>query len=148
MYTLRLATPADAGFLLSLYVAHREAEVAGWGLPPAAIPLFLAQQHAARTASFQAGYPTAVDQVIARDGADVGRLLLHEAPDHLRVVDVALLPAAQGQGLGTRVLRDLQARGRPLYLSVAVDNPAARLYARLGFRGSDDGVYASLAWTP
>ena len=47
-------------------------------------------------------------------------------------------PAHQGRGLGTTVLRaliaDARRSGALLRLSVLKQNPAARLYARLGFR--------------
>lgn len=53
------------------------------------------------------------------------------------IEEIALLPEAQGRGIGTRLLRDiLQAarqRGVPVRLSVFLSNPAQALYARLGF---------------
>jgi ribosomal protein S18 acetylase RimI-like enzyme len=52
-------------------------------------------------------------------------------------VSVAVLPGYRGQGVGTRLLRcllDLAAVRFPaLSLSVAAQNPAVRLYRRLGF---------------
>lgn len=52
---------------------------------------------------------------------------------------VALYPSFRGRGFGTRLLRalleELSGRGfRAVSLSVQRDNPAARLYLRLGFR--------------
>lgn len=52
-------------------------------------------------------------------------------------VSLALLPAYRGQGIGTALLTALvdQARGQYAALSLSVDpqNPAMRLYERLGF---------------
>ncbi len=54
--------------------------------------------------------------------------------------DVVTKPAARGQGLGTRLLRSILSRlreegARTAYLQVMDDNqPARRLYARLGFQ--------------
>ncbi len=64
---------------------------------------------------------------------------------------VALVPEARGSGLGTRLLRALQAeaaeKGLPLRLKVVLTNPARRLYQRLGFVGlGDDGVYEQMEW--
>lgn len=54
---------------------------------------------------------------------------------------VALLPEHRGRGLGTTLLKHLieQARGRypRLSLSVSPDNPALRLYRRLGFETAE-----------
>ena len=49
------------------------------------------------------------------------------------------MPAYQGRGIGTQVVRDVLAeardRGVPARISVEVDNPLARaLYERLGFK--------------
>lgn len=50
---------------------------------------------------------------------------------------MALLPNYTGQGIGTRLLQTLIAAARPHYpalaLNVRADNPAFRLYQRLGF---------------
>lgn len=52
-------------------------------------------------------------------------------------LSIAVLPAYRGQGLGTRLLAHLleavQARYPSICLSVSPDNPAQRLYQRLGF---------------
>ncbi len=54
------------------------------------------------------------------------------------IEEIALLPEAQGRGIGTRLVRDVlqaaQRRGVPVRLSVFTSNPARVLYARLGFR--------------
>jgi ribosomal protein S18 acetylase RimI-like enzyme len=53
------------------------------------------------------------------------------------IEEIALLPDAQGRGIGTRLMRDILAaarrRGVPVRLSVLAGNPAQALYARLGF---------------
>jgi len=50
---------------------------------------------------------------------------------------IAVLPAYRGRGIGTALLVHLIAAARPRYpaisLSVDLDNPALRLYRRLGF---------------
>ena len=50
---------------------------------------------------------------------------------------IALRPAARGKGVGTQLLRKMLAAARDKYpalsLSVSVENPARRLYQRLGF---------------
>lgn len=52
-------------------------------------------------------------------------------------LSIAILPAYRGQGIGTRLMNELfaslQGRYAALSLSVSKENPALRLYERLGF---------------
>jgi ribosomal protein S18 acetylase RimI-like enzyme len=77
-------------------------------------------------------------EIIEEGGTPVGyRCVLHRA-DHDVIDEIALLPEAQGRGIGSALLRDvLRAageRGVPVRLSVLVNNPARCLYESLGFR--------------
>ena len=78
--------------------------------------------------------------VVALEGEDVvGYAGLCDYPDEAFVQTLAVAPAAQGQGLGARLLDDLLAeatrrRQRVVSLEVRADNAAAhRLYERAGF---------------
>jgi ribosomal protein S18 acetylase RimI-like enzyme len=75
--------------------------------------------------------------VVEEGGRPVGYVcVIHETECDF-IEEIALLPEAQGRGIGTRLVRDiLQAarrRGVPVRLSVFASNPAQALYARLGF---------------
>ncbi|KAK1749401.1 acyl-CoA N-acyltransferase [Echria macrotheca] len=68
----------------------------------------------------------------------VGSITLVDKPDCLRLTGFEITPEFQGRGIGTEILRDLQARAAarrvPLYLSVFVVNEQAKaLYDRMGF---------------
>lgn len=58
--------------------------------------------------------------------------------DHVELSAICVDPGARGRGLGAaltlRLARDALARGLRPFLHVLPDNPAAVLYARLGFR--------------
>jgi ribosomal protein S18 acetylase RimI-like enzyme len=74
-------------------------------------------------------------QVILVDDEDAGVLDVQERGDEVFLKLIELLPANQGQGIGTSIIRSLQARGKPVALRVLTTNPrAAALYRRLGFR--------------
>jgi ribosomal protein S18 acetylase RimI-like enzyme len=78
-------------------------------------------------------------QVVLSDGERVGMLQVFERPDALEVGEIQVLPACQGRGIGTHLLRDVLARaratGRRVVLSTGLKNASAiRLYDRLGFR--------------
>jgi GNAT superfamily N-acetyltransferase len=140
----RSATAADAAFCFSVYASTRAEELAAWGWDAAQKEIFLKMQFAARAASYRAAYPGASHAIVLRGDRPVGTLIVNHAAEELRLVDVALLPEHRGAGLGTAVIRRLQAEARasdrPLRLQVLKTSPAARLYARLGFitTGSDE----------
>ena len=76
--------------------------------------------------------------IIECDGRAVGLIkVLHDGTTWT-IEQFQVAPEYQGAGLGTLVLRavieDARRSGALLRLSVLKQNPAARLYARLGFR--------------
>ena len=79
-------------------------------------------------------------EIIELDGVAVGYLIVLHETDHDFLDEIALTPSAQRGGIGTALVRaamDAAARRDvPLRLSVLANNPARRLYARLGFRAT------------
>jgi ribosomal protein S18 acetylase RimI-like enzyme len=143
---LRPVTDADRPLRLRVYGAARADELAAVPWPPEVLAVFLDQQLTARDAGHRAQHPYASWSVVVVDGADAGVLCVDRSGPETAVVDVALLPWAQGRGAGTAVLSALAAEGRPLSLAVVRGNPALRLYERLGFTViGDDGVYLSMS---
>lgn len=93
--------------------------------------------------------------MIVAAGETVGRLCLDRTGATWRIVDVALLPEAQGRGHGGAavrlVLTEAAAAGGAVDLMVARDNPRAEaLYRRLGFVDAIDAsaTHRRLVWTP
>jgi ribosomal protein S18 acetylase RimI-like enzyme len=77
--------------------------------------------------------------VLEVNGVRVGRLRVVRPGNLVEIAGIQVMPTAQGQGIGTRVIRaliaDAGAAGLPLELGVETDNPRARaLYERLGLR--------------
>ncbi|MHA7632843.1 GNAT family N-acetyltransferase [Corallococcus sp. M7] len=151
---LRPVTPADDAFLFALYVSTRARELAAWGLPPAQAEPFLRMQYQAQARHYAATHPQEGHAIIEVEGAPVGRQWLVRTAEELLLVDVALLPEHQGRGLGTQLLKAIQAEAAlsrvPARLHVTRDNPALRLYTRHGFTptpGSDPAApYLELQW--
>ena len=77
-------------------------------------------------------------KVIVLDGEDCGWLAVLRSTHGIELSSIYIVPAKQGQGLGTILivaLIDEAASARlPLTLSTAKINPARSLYDRLGFR--------------
>jgi ribosomal protein S18 acetylase RimI-like enzyme len=154
-FSLRPVDASDDAFLFQLYVSTRE-DIAA--LLPPGLPrdTLLRVQWTAQRLDYAARYGQARHALVLVGGEPVGRLWVARLAGELRLVDVALLPHFRGTGLGTELVRALQAEaseaGLPLRLSVARDNPAWRLYARLGFTqvgaAEPDAPYAALEWMP
>ena len=140
-----LASTEDDGFLARLFYDVRAPEFAPLGLPPASLDELLAMQFRAQRGGFAAEFPNACDHILRVGAEPVGRILVNETLEEIRLVDIALITSYRGQGLGEWLLRKLCQRaagaGLPLRLSVRPGNPALRLYERLGFRRiSSDGI--------
>jgi ribosomal protein S18 acetylase RimI-like enzyme len=149
--TLRPAQPDDEAFLFDLYASTRREEMAAWGLDDVVLAQMIKMQYAGQQGTYHARFPGADHHIILRDDRPVGRLLVDRTGAQMVLVDVALMPEARGVGIGTELVRALQAeateKGLPLRLKVVLTNPARRLYRRLGFVAlSDDGVYEQMEW--
>ncbi|RZL30491.1 MAG: GNAT family N-acetyltransferase [Rubrivivax sp.] len=146
-HRLRPATAADAPWQLAIYAGTRADELAVTGWPAAQREAFVRQQHEAQQRHYALHFPRSVCHLILVQGDTVaGRLWLDERPDRLHILDIALLPAWRGQGLGTRCLQALTAGGQSLSIQVELHNPARRLYERLGFLldGVPQGLHQSM----
>lgn len=154
-YRLRPATPADEPWQLAIYAGTRADELALTGWPPAQCEAFVRQQHEAQQQHYRRHFPRSVCHLVVVDGGSggapdtvAGRLWLDERADRLHILDIALLPAWRGQGLGTRCLQALAAAAgeRALGIQVELNNPARRLYERLGFvaDGAPQGLHQAM----
>lgn len=77
-------------------------------------------------------------QIVELDGSPCGYLGVTEYDDAVHVVELVLHPDAHGRGIGTHLLRDVFALGKPVQLQVLHENHRARaLYERLGFAEID-----------
>jgi ribosomal protein S18 acetylase RimI-like enzyme len=148
---LRPAVAADQMFLHAVYGSTRADELAQVPWTEEQKQAFVNQQFAAQDAHYRQHYPTAQFQIIEFGNTPVGRLYVDHWASEIRIIDIALLPAYRGQGIGTHFLTQLQeeARAAAKVLTIHVEkfNPALRLYERLGFSVQEDkGVYLLMAW--
>jgi ribosomal protein S18 acetylase RimI-like enzyme len=148
---LRPMTDDDLPFAAAVYASSRAEELAQTGWPAEAQQAFLAQQHEAQHHHYRSHYPGAEWLIVEHDGEPAGRLYLVEWERELRVIDISLAPAARGRGFGGALLADLMAEaasaGKGVSAHVERNNPALRLYDRLGFGLAEDkGVYLLLEW--
>jgi ribosomal protein S18 acetylase RimI-like enzyme len=154
--SLRAAGPLDEPFLAKVYASTRAAEMARVPWSDEQRRAFLAMQHKAQHADYHGRYPGASFDLILLGAEAIGRLYVERCPTAHWVIDIALLPAFQGRGIGSRLLRWLlegaEAADVPVRLHVEIGNPAAALYRRLGFTTRPAvevfGFYRELEWWP
>jgi len=112
---------------------------------------FCDMQFTAQDRSYRGAFPQG-EFLVARCGDEtVGRLYRATVEGVVHLLDIALLPPWRNRGIGTRLVRETQAIAAagdmPLQLHVEQNNPAQRLYARLGFRVVEAApVYLRLEW--
>jgi ribosomal protein S18 acetylase RimI-like enzyme len=150
---LRPVAAGDRAFLCRVYASTRTEELAVVPWDDVQKEVFLRAQFDAQDRWYGEHYARASRHVVLVGGEPAGRLYVHRGADEIRIVDIALLPAHRGNGVGTSLLRDLlaeaEAAGKRLTIHVERLNPALRLYERLGFSLAEDkGVYLFLERRP
>lgn len=137
----RPATAADEPLLRELFRSTRSLELALLPWDDAAKEAFVSMQLQAQRAHQQRQHPQARSEVVTVDGVPAGRLVVDRGADRVHLVDVALLPAYRGRGIGGQLLALLiaEAGALPVTLQVERDSRARRLYERLGFRVVAEG---------
>jgi ribosomal protein S18 acetylase RimI-like enzyme len=143
--------PGDDALLREVFAVGRRAGLLAAGLGEREVGLLVEMQYRAQDAQYRAAFPEAEHAVVEVDDTPVGRLVVDRRLGEMRIVDVGFVAECRGRGFGTRLLESLQAEaartGRLLGLRVARDNPARRLYARLGFReAAADEMYVEMVW--
>jgi ribosomal protein S18 acetylase RimI-like enzyme len=143
---LRPAGTDDRAFLIAVYASTRAEELSVVPWTDGERSAFLEAQFEAQDAHYRQVYPDARYLVIERDAEPIGRLSLADLKDELRIIDLALLPAHRGQGIGAALLAVVLERAdredRAVTLHVEPWNPAKRLYERFGFeRVETRGIY-------
>jgi len=136
--SLRPVTADDRPFLEQLYRSVRWDEFAATGWPDAAKAAFLASQFEFQRRSYEVSNPAAERYVICHGAAPIGRLYVDRSGRDLELVEISLLPDWRGRGLGAAFLALLQDAARAgrferIRLTVTPENPARRLYRRVGF---------------
>lgn len=149
---LQPVTPADEGVLLAIYAATRADEVAltGWNATTAAA--FVRMQFDAQSTHYRQSHPAAQHALVVVGAHPAGRLWVDRSETALHVLDIALLPAWRGLGIGglclQRLLDEAAADGKTVTIHVETGNPARRLYERLGFaaQGPVRGIHQLMVW--
>jgi ribosomal protein S18 acetylase RimI-like enzyme len=130
---LRPATVRDLDFVLDVErQTMREYAIATWG------SWSEDQVQARAVKNLRAG----LSQVVELAGEPIGTQVVERTADHIRLLQLFIVPAHQRQGIGSELVRRLiheaRERGVPLKLRVLKVNPAQKLYKRSGFSVVDE----------
>ena len=147
----RPVTAADEPLLRHVYASTREREMALVPWTDEEKAAFVGMQFSAQARYYEQAYAGASFEVIEVDGTPAGRLYLAVGPLEIRIVDITLLPEHRGRGIGGGLLRNILdhacASGRSVSIHVEFENPARRLYERLGFKEIEQhGIYTLMEW--
>lgn len=150
---MRAVDTEDRELLYRIYASTRVEEMAQVPWTDQQKENFLRFQFHAQHAYYQEHFPKAHFDLIIVDEEPVGRLYLDVRDDEHRLIDIALLPEHRGRGLGTALLRKVleaaAVEGKKVRIHVEFNNPAMRLYQRLGFHKIEEqGVYHLMEWRP
>ncbi len=145
---LRPALPEDEPFLFQLFAESQE-HLAAFRSNAELYRSLIEMQYQGRKQSYSSEFSCASDAILCiqngeQSGQSVGRMLVDRQPERWRIVDIAVLGAQRGNGLGSWALQLCQqqstAAGVKLTLAVRPESRARRLYERLGFHATQASV--------
>ena len=136
--SLRPEVPEDRDFLLDLYLSTRDDEAGYRDLDPGERTQWLAQQFDWQHRQYREAFPGAWFTIVLVDEKPAGRLYVVQLPSAFHVVDISLLPEYRGHGIGSQLIKNIQAEATrlqlPVQLQVVEGSEARGFYDRLGFR--------------
>lgn len=143
---LHAATDADMDFLRDVFSSTRLQEFMSAGIPVEQAESLLASQFLIQHDYYRRHYPHGRFDIIMQGERNVGRLYHDWSGDVAQVIDIALLPAYRGAGIGTCLMRAIVAEAArkhmPMQLYVEFNNPVRALYRSLGFVPTgENGIY-------
>jgi GNAT superfamily N-acetyltransferase len=130
--------PAEDAFSYLLFASNRAAEMALMPISLRDKEFLLQVQFRSMNETYRHNFPAARYDIIELDRWPIGRIVSEVQADCVYFIDFALLPQAQGLGIGTTVLAAALEEPRQLKLAArlrafAHNFAAQRLYDRLGF---------------
>jgi ribosomal protein S18 acetylase RimI-like enzyme len=151
--TTRPMNDDDSMLLFELYASSRADELSrsGWATPQQRS--FFRMQAQNQERYFQRHYDHLDRRTICINGFSAGRLLVDRPAHGITIVDLALLPAFRGRGVGSLLIRcvleEAAERDLPVHMDLAKNNATVATCERLGFRFAEDlGDRWHLVWNP
>lgn len=134
---LRGITADDIPQLEAMYADSRAKEMQYFPFTPEQSAQFLRMQFNAQHQHYQTHYPNASYELILLNEEVIGRLYVDRGQQEMLIIDILIVSAYCQRGFGSYLLKNLideaNNTNQRLTAHVALDNPARRLYQRLGF---------------
>lgn len=150
---VRPSQVSDGPFLQSLYQAARP-DLQWIDGEHEQVQQVVAQQFQVQEQGLGERFPNAMHYVVEKLGTAIGALSTDFGPNEIRVLYLAFIPQARGQGYGRAVLQGVQKAAQQIRCPVATvvwaSNPHARQhYLALGFEVQEHNPAAErLVWFP
>ncbi|WP_064117421.1 GNAT family N-acetyltransferase [Pseudomonas fluorescens] len=150
---VRPSRASDGPFLQSLYQTARP-DLQWVDGEQEQIQQLVAQQFQVQEQGMGDNYPNAMHYVVEKLGSAIGALSTDFGANEIRVLYLAFIPKARGQGFGRAVLQGVQKAAQQIRCPVATvvwtSNPHARRhYLALGFAVEESNPAAErLVWYP
>ncbi len=149
--SLRTVVRSDRAFLYELFAMNHIGELNVLGVDTERMEPYLMSQFSIQYRRFEKEFITAEMEIVLLDGQPVGRVYFECLDDEIYLVDLALLPDNQGQGLGTDLLnvlkKEAKQRALPIIAEVEEHHPALSFFEAAGFAetGKEES-YVVLEW--
>ncbi|MDX9675403.1 GNAT family N-acetyltransferase [Pseudomonas zeae] len=150
---VRPSRATDAPFLQGLYQTARP-DLQWVDGEQEQVQQLVAQQFQVQEQGMADNYPNAMHYVVEKLGTAIGALSTDFGANEIRVLYLAFIPQARGQGFGRAVLQGVQKAAQQIRCPVATvvwtSNPHARRhYLALGFAVEESNPAAErLVWYP
>lgn len=150
---VRPSRATDAPFLQGLYQTARP-DLQWVDGEQEQVQQLVAQQFQVQEQGMADNYPNAMHYVVEKLGTAIGALSTDFGANEIRVLYLAFIPQARGQGFGRAVLQGVQKAAQQIRCPVATvvwtSNPHARRhYLALGFAVEENNPAAErLVWYP
>jgi ribosomal protein S18 acetylase RimI-like enzyme len=151
--TTRPMNDDDSMLLFELYASSRADELSrtGWATPQQRS--FFRMQAQNQERYFLRHYDHLDRRTICINGFSAGRLLVDRPSHAITIVDLALLPAFRGRGVGSLLIRCILEEAAeldvPVHLSLPKNSESLKTCERVGFRYADEpGDRLHLVWNP
>ena len=156
MLTMRPVRPEDEPFLRELRAEHDVERLHLHDVDPdfeAMKKVILTHQFEGHAKHYKDVNWDRKDCIIEVDGEPVGRFIVMQNSEEIRLADIVIASAHRGKGIGHAVIEGTQGEciqsKRPLRLHVDKFNPALQFYQQLGFRLLEDReTHLFMEWTP
>jgi len=150
--TLRPTRADDQEFLYRLFSSVHSEKLNQAQLNLAEKNSLIGFMYQAFSRHYSAIGPATDDRIVLMNNECIGRMILLQTHEEIRLADIAILPEYRERGVGSALIGQLQTESlmsnRPVRLQVARFDRALRLYQRLGFYKIDVAEpYLHLEWT-